>query len=106
MLTHSAYWGMLTQEQKEIVLDRVAEAAAERFEIYMDTIEQATALRELKGVEAMHAYRNRSDEAWATIRHELPEEYDEEMAEWGRLETAQIRRRANQAAKQLEVEEE
>lgn len=82
------FFGMLTQSQKEQVLKDVAEEAAARFKLYMDTIDEATGLRKLHGQEARNAYQSRSPEAWAELQQRFPKQYERDLRDWAILEKA------------------
>ena len=93
----SVYWGLLTQDQKEEVLEAIGDEANELYDIYVEAIIEATGLREVHGKEALAAYRARTAEQWAEIRHTDRNYYDEQMREWGHLEASRVRKRALQA---------
>ena len=86
------WYGLLSQRQKEDVLELVAEEAAHRLEVYIDALTEALGLRELVGTSKLDAYRGRPPETWAALRTEFPDAYETQMRDWRRLETAELRR--------------
>lgn len=78
-------FGGLSAAQKEEVLNAVAEEAANRFSIYCESIEEGIAFQKPKGQELMATFQKRSPEIWAYLQNQFPDDYAEQMKQWGNL---------------------
>ena len=85
------FFGLLTQTQKEEVVQDAAEEAAARFMGYMDALRQSVGLPQLTGQERLEAFRQRQPEIWSHMQQAFPLEYEKQLVDWRRLETAAMR---------------
>ena len=80
-------FGALTVKQKEIVLNLVADMAAERFEEYVDAIEQAFDFRQPSTQsEKLALWRSRQHQEWAQIQSQNPKDYEDQVKSWVNME--------------------
>lgn len=86
MNSPSVWYGELTTNQKNIVMQNVKIEAARLFKEYRKVLKDALGLEELKGPELLNAYRARTPEIWANLQQHFPDTYEEQMTEWGKLE--------------------
>lgn len=84
--TASGFYGLLTQRGKEAVLKEVAEAASQKFELYVKAIEDATGVKQLRGEDRRNAYTARPQETWGQMQTQFPKEYERQMRDWAGLE--------------------
>lgn len=84
--TSSGFYGLLTQKGKEAVLKEVAEEANRRFMLYMQAVEDATGIKQLRGEDRRNAYSARPNETWTQMQAQFPKEYERQMRDWAGLE--------------------
>lgn len=89
--TAGTFWGMLTQAQKEVVLDEISDEVAQRYLIYVDAIVEGSGLPELEGLNRLEAFRSRAPQVWARLQSEFPTDYERDMTDWGKLESRMVK---------------
>lgn len=89
--TAGTFWGMLTQSQKDEVLEMVAEEAAILLDVYIEAIIEGSGLPELEGMDRLEAYRQREGQIWARLQAEFPKDYERQMKDWGKLESRMVK---------------
>lgn len=89
--TAGTLWGILTQAQKEEVLDQLSDEMVARYNIYVEAIVEGAGLPELEGLDALEAYRAREPQVWARLQKEFPDDYERDMKDWGRLESRMVK---------------
>lgn len=85
--TYSTFFASLSQDQKEEVIKSVAEEAALRFKYYVDAIHEGLGLKDPSSKERLQIYRDRQPQVWEQMQAQFPQMYDEQMKDWGRLES-------------------
>lgn len=90
--TSGAFWGMLTQEQKEEVLEQLSDEVVFYYNLYIDAIVEGSGLPELDGTDALSAFRSRQPDVWARLQKEFPSDYERDMTDWGLLESRMVKR--------------
>ena len=91
-------FGMLTAAQKEEVLNAVAEEAAKRFEIYYESVNDGIDFKKPKGADLLQTFQTRSPEIWAYLQNQFPDDYEEQMRQWGHLLRGRLRVSSPEAA--------
>lgn len=100
----AVFFGLLTQRQKEEVLRNVAKDAAARFQKYFDTILESVGLPDLSGSQRLAAFRARAPEIWQHLQTNFPLQYEKQLVDWRRLETATLRNPNYQHTQESAVE--
>lgn len=77
-----AYFAMLEQTQKEIVLENVAQEAAKLFKQYMEAIKESASLRSLPARDRLRVYTQRTPDIWARIASQFPHEYRDQQQDF------------------------
>ena len=100
------FFGLLTQRQKEEVLhDSVAPQAAAKFKKYYETILESVGLPQLSASDRLTAFRQRAPEIWAHLQTNFPLQYEKQIVDWRRLETATLRAPTFQHAQEGAIEQ-
>lgn len=86
------FFGLLTQKQKEQVLkDSVAPQASALFQKYFETILESVGLPQLSASDRLASFRQRAPEIWSHLQTNFPLQYEKQIVDWRRLETATMR---------------
>lgn len=80
------FFATLTQDQKETVLDDASDEIVTRLQWYRDALEEASALRQLRGHDRLLAFQQRLPQVWQKLQEAFPNEYSKQMSDWKRLE--------------------
>ena len=87
LVSQGLLFGQLNEKQKETVLERVGQVAAERFETYVNALVEAFDFREPRTREEKLAlWRGRPQQEWAQMQAQNPKDYEEQVKSWVNME--------------------